>query len=212
MGTPGIEYSLNLSFTQKDLAAIAAAHAKVVIAKPADKSNQKPNVAWLAFNPLENNDIAWEEIYGVYASNVAMEDGAEISKSSVVNPAVPGKVYGLLPDGAFGAPADGGTLDSFTVLNQYANQKGYMVVGLTQDAKIGGEIVTGNAISASNVLLQNTAIITPFTTVLMWLQSKVKSNSVCTKVTSPMTEVTFGGNVTSRSFRYDAESGMFLSV
>ncbi|MBU2722789.1 hypothetical protein [Acidithiobacillus ferridurans] len=212
MSTPGIEYSLNLSFTAKDLAAIAAAQAKVVIAKPADKTNQKPNVAWLAFDPMQNNDIAWEEIYGLYASNVAMEDGAEISKSSVVNPAVPGKVYNLLPDGAFGSPENGGTPDSFTVLNQYQNSKGYMVVGLTQDAKIGGEIVTGNAISAANVMLQNTAVMTPFTTVFIWLQSKIKSNSVCTKVTSPMTEVTFGGDVVSRSYRYDAETGMFLTA
>ncbi|MGC9217658.1 hypothetical protein, partial [Acidithiobacillus sp.] len=195
MGTPGIEYTLDLAFSPKDLSAIAAADAQLIVAKPADNTNRKPNVAWLAFRPLENNSVSWEEIYGIYASNVAMEDGADIAKSSVVNPAVPGKIYDLQPDGAFGPPANGGTPDSFMVRNRYANAKGYMVVGLTQDAKVGGEVVAGNAISAANVLLQNTAVMTPFTTVFVWLQSKVRSNSVCTRVTSPMTEVTFGGDV-----------------
>jgi hypothetical protein len=209
---PGLRYSLNLSFTPPDLAAIYAAEAKVIIAKPADNTNRKPNVAWLAFSPLENNDVSWEEVYGIYASNVTMEDGASISKSSNVNPAIPGKIYALQPDGALGSPYNGGVENSFSVLNQRVNSKGYMVIGLTQDATIGGEVVAGNAISAANVLLQNTAVITPYTTVFVWLQSKVQSNSVCTKVTSPMTEIAFGGNSNELSYRYDAESGLFLTA
>jgi hypothetical protein len=205
-----ITFDLNLSFSKSDLAAIFAADASVVVAKPADNSGSKPNVAWLTFRPLENNNISWEEVYGIYASNTLMEDGASIAKSSAVNPAVPGKVYTLQPDGTFGAPADGGTLDSFTVVNKLENARKYMTIGLTQDARIGGELVAGNAISASNVLYQSTAVMTPYTTVFLWIQSKIKSNSVCTKVTSPMSEITFGGGVNNLSYRYDSATGLFI--
>lgn len=205
-----ITFNLDLSFSKSDLAAIFAADASVVVAKPAGDSGSKPNVAWLTFRPLENNNISWEEVYGIYASNTLMEDGASIAKSSAVNPAVPGKVYTLQPDGAFGAPADGGTADSFTVINKLENARKYMTIGLTQDARIGGELIAGNAISASNVLYQSTAVMTPYTTVFLWIQSKIKSNSVCTKVTSPMSEITFGGSVNSLSYRYDSDTGLFI--
>ena len=52
---------------------------------------------------------------------------------------------------------------------------------------------------------------TPFTTIYLWVQSQVQSNSVVTLVTSPMTKVTFGGSVTHISLAYDPQTGTFIS-
>ncbi len=38
----------------------------------------------------------------------------------------------------------------------------------------------------------------------------VKSNTVVTVVTSPMTKATFGGKVNQISLKYDAETGTFI--
>ena len=62
------------------------------------------------------------------------------------------------------------------------------------------------------MIYQSTAVMTPFTTVYLWIQASVVSNTVVTTVTSPMTKVTFGGPVTDVKLRYDASSGIFLAV
>ncbi|WP_222853181.1 hypothetical protein, partial [Massilia genomosp. 1] len=51
----------------------------------------------------------------------------------------------------------------------------------------------------------------PYTTVYIWLASQVVSNSVVTQVTSPMTEVVFGGGNNTASLAYDSATGMFIA-
>ncbi|HEY3759706.1 MAG TPA: hypothetical protein VGL37_08070 [Solirubrobacteraceae bacterium] len=75
---------------------------------------------------------------------------------------------------------------------------------------INGRPTNGNAISAAPVLYNSTAQMTPFTTIYLWVQSQVQSNSVVTLVTSPMTKVTFGDGVTSISLEYEPQTGTFV--
>lgn len=201
-------FSLKTAFTDEQLQILYTTGSNVIVAKPSGGSN--PNVAWQVFKPLQGNTLSWSEEYGVYASTSQVENGAKLDQlSSVPVGAAMNKLYSLQPDGTITGPASGGAPDSFALLNAYAN-KPYMTVGLFQDANVNGTDIKGNALSAVPVILQSTAVMTPYTTVYIWLQSQVVSNTVVTTVTSPMTALKFGGGVNDISVAYDSASGKFL--
>jgi hypothetical protein len=122
-----------------------------------------------------------------------------------------GKTYQFSPSGFFGPPSPAGNPGSFYTQNEYANSAKYLTFGLFQDAVVNGQQVSGSAVSAARVLIGSTAQMTPYTTLYLWVQSQVQSNSVVTLVTSPKTQVTFGGGVTNISMAYDSSSGLFTN-
>jgi hypothetical protein len=204
-------YELDIAFTNDQLQAIYITGTNVIVAKPS--GGGQPNVAWQVFRPLQANTLNWDEKYGIYASTAQMQNGAKLTQlSSTGIPAAQEKLYTLQPSGVIAGPNSGGTANAFSLLNQYQTSTGYMTIGLYQDATVNGTQIAGNAVSAAPVLYQSTAAMTPYTTVYIWLASQVISNSVVTLVTSPMTELTFGGGVNTVSVAYDSSSGTFLPV
>lgn len=206
-------FSLNTAFTDQDLQRFLASGSNVVVAKPS--AGGAPNVAWVVYRPLIDNNITWEEQYGIYASNVDLtSSGALLTQMSQTEfPAAAGMVYPLTPAGFFGPPSGSGSPTTYYAQNSYNNlPKGYLTMGLYQNANVNGQAVSGNAVSAAPVIYQSTAEMTPYTTIYLWIQSQVRSNSVVTNVTSPQTVVTFGGSVTTVSLRYDANSGQFVKA
>ncbi|HEV3321861.1 MAG TPA: hypothetical protein VG147_06660 [Solirubrobacteraceae bacterium] len=208
------KYTLNTSFSQEDLRIMRMVGSNVVVAKPSDDPSQ-PNVAWVVFHPLESNKLEWEEEYGIYASNTELTNGALITQlSRSAFPAQDGKVYEFTPSGFFGPPSSGGTLGSFTSINAYKDpytNKGYLTFGLFQDANINSVHAQALPVSAALVPYQQKIVMTPYTTIYLWLQAQVQSSSVLSTITSPMTKVRFGGGVTDISLAYDAESGKFIT-
>jgi hypothetical protein len=205
-------YNLHTLFTEQDLQRFLASGSNVVVAKP--NNGGAPNVAWVVFRPLINNSMSWEDNYGIYASNTDLISGGVLNQmSKTAYPAVPDKVYELAPTGAFVGPGSAGPAGSYTAVNAYNNlPKGYLTFGLYQNAEVNGNQAVGNAVSAAPVIYNSTATITPFTTVYLWIQSQVVSNSVITTVTSPQTAVRFGGSITNVSLAYDANSGKFIAA
>lgn len=203
-------FSISTAFAQVDLERFYASGSNVVIAKPTGGS--QPNVAWLVYRPLINNSVTWEENYGIYASNVDVKNGATLTQmSSTPFPAVPSMLYTMQPAGAITGPNTGGSPNSYAILNSYNNlPKGYLTMGLYQNATIDGSDVSGNAVSAAGVIFQSTAIMEPRTTVYLWLQSQVISNTVVTTVTSPMTKVTLTASSPAAALAYNAASGTFI--
>ncbi len=204
------DYELKVGFSDEDLKTIYITGTNVIIAKPS--MGGTPNVAWQVFRPMQANSLSWEENYGIYASTSEMVNGAQLNQlSSVPIPAAMNKLYTLQSNSLINGPASGGSPNALTLLNKY-DQKPYMTVGLYQDANVNGTEIIGNALSAAGVMLNSTAAMTPFTTVYIWLQSQVKSNCVITNVTSPMTQLTFGGGTSNISIKYDASTGHFISA
>lgn len=200
-------YELKIAFTNEQLQVLYTTGSNVIVAKPTDGT--APNVAWQVFRPLQGNTLTWQEEYGIYASTSSVTNGAVLSQlSSVPVGAAMNKLYTLEPSGIISGPASGGYPDSFSLTNKY--DKDYMTVGLYQNATVNGTDIMGNALSAAPVLKASTAVMTPYTTVYIWLQSQVKSNTVVTNVTSPMTKITFGGGTNTVSVAYDSDSGKFL--
>ncbi|MBV8251871.1 MAG: hypothetical protein JO154_04620 [Chitinophaga sp.] len=202
------DYALNVSFTNDQLQVLYATGTNVVVAKPSGSGT--PNVAWQVYKPLQANQLTWDEQYGIYASTSSITNGATLSQMSATGPnASMNKLYTLQDSGVITGPANGGQASSFALQNLYSAVP-YMTVGLFQAATVNGTPISGNAVSAVPVLLASTAVMTPYTTVYIWLQSQVKSNSVVTTVTSPMTALKFGGGVNTISVAYDSNSGTFL--
>jgi hypothetical protein len=86
----------------------------------------------------------------------------------------------------------------------------YMTVGLYQAATVNGQQFDDNAVSAAPVLLNSTAVMTPYTNLYIWIQSQVNGNTVVTNVTSPMTELIFGGGTDKISVAYNSATGTFI--
>lgn len=207
----GLSFSLSTAFAKTDLDRFYASGTNIVLAKPAGGGS--PNVAWIVYRPLISNTIQWEENYGIYASNAEIQNGAQLVQISATGfPAVADKQYTMAPSGnVIGGTSSSGTTGSYVMDNQYNNlPKGMLTFGLFQAANVDGVDILGNAVSAAPVIYQSNAVMTPFTTVYLWTQSQVKSNTVVTTVTSAQTKVTFGGSITSVALQYDSSTGTFI--
>ena len=201
------QFNLKIAFTQEQLGILYATGTNVIIAKPSD--GRSPAVAWQVFRPMQSNTLSWKEEYGIYASNSDIRNGEILNQFTSTPIGIEtGKQYILQSNGVI-TTAGGGFANAFMFSNQYSG-KHYITAGLYQNAIINGNNSTGNAVSATPVLMQSNAIITPNTAIHIWLQSQVVSNSIVTNITSPVTELKFGGNVTDISVIYDAATGKFV--
>lgn len=205
------DYSLTLNINNDDLKRIRSGQYNVILAKPVGNGN--PNVAWLSFDPLGTNTIKWTELFGLYASTVKLVHGATIDKVSSINPAQDGVAYEFSASATFD-PASAGTPEppkgSYLVENTmpFAAYPS-LTMGLTQDATVNGQTHAGNPLNAVEVLSQFDVVFTPFTTVYIWLEANLQSQTVITKITDKAAIATFGGSVTSLSFTFDSAVGMF---
>lgn len=204
-----LEYTLKLSLTTKQLETFYP-NSNIIIAKPTQ--GESPTVAWQAFHPFEENTVTWEEQYGIYVSSTSITHGAQLTRMSSTHvPAMDQKMYTLESDAVFSEPpqASTGKAGSFYAENKYGELQA-LTFGLFQDAVVNGKLVPGNAQSAASVPHANTATMTPHTTVFVWIESDVASNTVVTEVNSHQAEVTFGDGVFEKSLSYDDESGKFI--
>jgi hypothetical protein len=203
------DYTLKLSLTAKQLETFYP-NSNIIIAKPSEPGG--PTVAWQSFRPFEANTVTWEEQYGIYVSSSSVSHGAQLTRMSSTHvPAMEQKLYTLGSDAVFSDPSEGSTgkAGAFCAENQYEELQA-LTFGLFQDAVVNGKSVPGNAVSAVSVPHANTVFMTPHTTVYVWIESDVASNTVVTEVNAHQAEATFGGGVVEIALAYDDESGKFI--
>jgi hypothetical protein len=202
-----MEFKLQISFSAEQLENIDKARLRVILAK--QNTGRGVDVAWQAIDPMPFNEIIWQENYGIYASTAGIKHGAVLIPDYWIPVgAASNKLYILTHAGRIAGPGIGGAANSFALENQYDKQP-MMTIGLFQDANVNGVDIAGNACSAAPVLLGSIAVMTPDTTISVWLQSDVESNTVVTTVTSPVSNFKFGGDLTAISIEYDSVSGSF---
>lgn len=204
-------YQLNLQIDSQSLSMLRAAGQRITIGRSVNGGS--PNVAWIVFNPLMSNTITWEEAYGLYASTVNLANGASIYAMAAVEP--PGReawTYPFLPSMYFGNPVQGGPPPgSYGIQNTAPmSQFPMLTFGLTQAAVVNGTGTPPQVVSATPLLSQMSAVLTPSTTIYVWLQSMFGSSTFISNLSGPTTRVTFGGPVTSQTLMYDPNRGVFV--
>lgn len=205
-----MDLTLNLLIDRDDLRTIRDAGENVLIAKPTQ--GEQTNVAWLDFDPFEANTVEWTEEFGLYVSNSSMEHGANIQKLSDVFPAAERAFYALEDDATFHGPTgQQAPAGAFGADNQMPHaQYPSLTFGLTQSAVVNGNAINFKPINAQPVPAGQEATFTPLTTLYVWLDATIKSQTVITNVTSRQTKVVFGGAVQEQTLRYDPSAGMFV--
>lgn len=201
-------YTLNISFTDDQLKLLYASGTHVVLAKPPAGSD--PNIAWQTFMPLAANTVSWNEDYQLYASTEKVEHEVIIKMQATTDyPAAIGKLYTLKETKGFSGPGPGGSPGEFSMVNDY-RPKPYMTMGMIQPATINGTESPDNPCSADPVILRSTITIPPGDTVYLWLQSNLRAKEIVGDITSPITKIKFGGDITSVSVAYDSNTGRFV--
>ncbi len=205
-------YRLQLLIDPSVLPVIKAAGQRITLAKPVNTSS--PNVIWQSIDPFTSTEIQWDEQYGIYASTVQVQDGATITKMSETGiPAVDGAYYSFTSATVFTGPFSGGSVPKGSYkANNDVPYSAYpsLTFGLTQSALINQTPSERKPISATPVLATQSATMTPFTNVYIWLQSTFKSETIITQIVGNNTVAKFGGAVTDLTLKYDPNLGVFV--
>jgi hypothetical protein len=199
-------FSLEIFFTPEQLDILKVTGNKVVIGKAIEEN---PNVAWQVIEPIERNVVTWDNVFGIYASDVEIENGVIITQlSKTPMPAEIGKLYTLENDGSISGPTDGGVSKAYTILNEW-QQHPYMTVGLYEDANVNGVDIKGNTLSANPLLLMSKTAMTVHNAVYIWLQPNIKAGDVVTYFASPLSVFQFNDTTQKISVTYDEAFGRF---
>jgi len=203
-------YSLKIELTPAQLENFYAAGSQIAIAK-ASAEGGSPNVVWQSLRPNKTLVMTWEEKYGIYATETLLKGGALIeSLSTTDGDALKGKGYTLRPSGVFAGPEGERSPGSYFAKNLYSNANESLGMGLFQKAELGsGSALPGNPVSYAMIPRAGEAVMTPFTTLYVWIQSSVQGGSVVTEVTNPQTSVKFGGTTTGVELVFNSTQGVF---
>lgn len=203
------QYELTLKFDEQELNTIHRAGQQVVLVKSVGATGSSTDVAWVAFSPFESNTVTWEEKYGIYASSVAIVDGAEIQKISDTD-APEEETVTFMDSGVFSVPVRDSTLKKgeYCAINHY-NTLTLLTFGMQQGVEVNSQSMPVKPINAVSVPKTDTAVFTPYEKVTAFLAAEIESSFIITKITSPSTVFTFGGGVDSIAATYNSSTGKF---
>ncbi len=202
-----MQYQISIAIDDAGLQKIYAAGQSVtlvksVVANPLSSGNLP--VAWLAFQPLESNQITWVENYYMYATTTVLQSGATIQMTSQTQaPVQEGWMY-TFEQGQFSGSS--GTGDTFNVDNQMSN--GFFNFGLAQQATVNN-VSTLAPLNAQPVLYNESASFTPIETISIFLSSysnngvvisQVASNALVVQLTSQSPTASVGFNDATNTF------------
>ncbi|MFN9631271.1 MAG: hypothetical protein ACK59A_13735 [Cyanobacteriota bacterium] len=205
-------YTLNISFDSKGLQAITQAGQVVTIVK-LTSSTSKP-VAWISFQPQQENQIIWTEQYAVYASTTNLQSGAKIITSATAN-AVGGSSYNINSAGYFDARVQGATdVNSYEIINGdqnlMVNGNEMVAAGLLQAATVNGFQLSA-PMCASYILYNQSGIFTPIETIQVFTSSYSNNGMVISSVSGNALTVTYTTN-TSANITYNDQSNTFINA
>ncbi|MGD0152697.1 MAG: hypothetical protein ABSC17_02885 [Thermacetogeniaceae bacterium] len=181
-------YILNVLFDPSDLQELRIVGEKVTLIKSTSSGS---NLAWVVFDPFEQNEIDWTEGYYVYASKSEIQSGALIKKVSFKQ-ANSGESYAFR-NSIFetGLPGDTG-INSYKVYNLNAPPE-RLIFGLAQDVKVNGKKYDVNPINADPVLYSHSDVITPIERVSIFMERKIYSSMVLSDIKGTSLEVDLTG-------------------
>jgi len=205
----GVNYTLHINFDgPQGVATLNQAQQSICIIKPVASTVANSDVCWIAFSPFQSNTIQWTETYGVYASSVSVQNGAEIDRLSDAPAALGNRIP--FSNGVFGTPAPGAASGSFGINNQWPNNP-MLTFGLTQRATVNGTSIDSE-LNAALVPFNNTADFTPSTTLKIFAEAQMKSGAVATIVQNTPITVIFSPTNTTHTVQYQSSTNTFVLV
>jgi len=199
-------YKLNINILSSDVKDINLAIQKITIMKYVC-DDRGARVAWVSFFPFEQNEVSWESEYGVYVSSSMVQNGAQILRTSTVNPATDNTVYPF-ENCTFSKPEGGGKINGYSILNK--NSQSY-TFGLTQSVIVNGDKITASPLNAVTVLAQQKASFTPIEKIKIFLKANFNNGMVISNITSKALILDFT-ETPNLSIRYDGSIGQFVTA
>jgi hypothetical protein len=203
-------YQLNIAFDNAGLAAITQAGQSVTIVKQTSAGG-KP-VAWISFQPQEQNIITWTEQYAVYSSTTNLQSGAQIVTSSTAN-AVGGSSYTINSSGYFNPGVSGATdANSYEIINQdpllMVNGVEMVTAGLVQAAAVNSSSITA-PMCATPILYNQSGMFTPIETIQVFTSYYSNNGMVISSVAGNALTVQYTTNTTA-SIKYNDQTNTFI--
>ncbi len=181
-------YVLNVLFDSNDLQELRAVKEKVTLIKSTSSGGK---VAWVAFDPFQQNEVSWNESYYVYASTSEIQSGALIKKVSF-KLANSGESYSFKNSVFENGVPGGAAIDSYKVAN--ANDPpASLIFGLAQDVKVNNKKYNVNPINADPVLYSHSDEITPIERVTIFMERKIATSMVLSDIKGTSLEVDLTG-------------------
>lgn len=177
-----MNYQINISIDNQGLQTIYnnglyVTLVKSVVSQPVAQGNLP--IAWVAFQPLQQNQVSWQEQFTMYATTTVLQAGATIVMTSQTNtPVQTGWTY-TFEQGQFNG-VSGGSQSTFNLANQ---QNGNFNFGLAQQAIVNNVQVTA-PLNAIPVPYNMSATFTPLETISLFLASYSNNGSVISQVAS----------------------------
>ncbi len=206
-----MQYQLNIAIDNAGLTNIynagqAITIVKSVVSNPTSQGNLP--IAWVSFQPLEENTVTWIENYNIYGTTTQLNAGATIVQTSVTGaPVQTGWIY-TFAQGQF-TGAQGGSTTTYNMNNQ---QGGMYNFGLSQQAIVNNVTVMA-PLSAIPVLTNEGATFTPEETVSVFLSNSVNNGVVLSQVASNALVVQLSSqNATANIGFNDSNNTFYLSA
>lgn len=159
--------------------------------------------------PFENNVIEWENNYQLYASRQEAMHGASISKLSetegITNLAFDFK-DGIFQNAQANKAVGSNQYGIHNAMDAYAS----LTFGLAEAVRVNGELQNGKPINAILLPYNHTAVMSPVEKVQVFLANDIDDGVVQTREFSNVIEVTYTGNESEKTIRYDETKGIFV--
>ena len=206
-----MQYQLNIAIDSNGLNAIyqaglAVTLVKSVVASPLVQGNLP--IAWVEFQPFQNNLVSWIENYHAYATTTTVQSGATIFMTSQTStPVQTGWTYSFA-QGQFSA-AQGGAVGVYTVHNNTPGST--FSFGLAQQASINN-VTTFAPLNAQPVPFNMDATFTPQEIISIFLSSYVNNGVVISQVASNALTVTLTSQHPTASIGYNDQQNSFYLI
>lgn len=211
-----MQFEVNITIDQTGVSNINSSGQTVtlvqsVVADPLATGNLP--IAWLAFSPLEENQITWTADYSIYATTTQIQSGATIAMTSQTSGAAQlGWLY-TFQNGIFTGAAGGGA-STYNAQNSMSSTFG---MGLAQAAVVNN-VNTFAPLNVSTVMANESASFTPEVQLSIFLSSAINNGSVLSQVagnaysftlSSQSPTINLGFNDTSNTFYPLSQSAAF---
>ncbi|MDJ0904002.1 MAG: hypothetical protein QNJ55_34965 [Xenococcus sp. MO_188.B8] len=202
-------YELIIQIEPQDVAEINKNGQRIAIVKEVSGGSNSKKVVWVSFEPFEYNEVKWEVDYGIYVSETEVQNGAKISKCSMVNPARTKLLYPC-QYGTFGNPetSEGLKENTYSIMNKYERT---LTFGVAQSVTANGNKYTANPLNAIGVLSQEKAVFTPIEKIKVFLHGDFNNGVIITEVTSQAHSVDLTKE-RIQTIKYDRLIGTFMDA